>query len=206
MTTGGLNLSCGDLTSLNEITLDTNLKKLFLHLNQIKEIGRLSSLTNLQVLYLQNNQIKDIGGLSSLTNLQLLDLGNNQIKEIGGLSSLTNLQQLYLGYNQIEEIGGLSSLTNLQQLSLCANQIPNWGEKGNRLIIRNYDIQWKVVKPQFIRYCFTLAPLNLPVDILIMIYDVNSYPNHLYQKWVIGKTIKDAYQRKTGKMIFINKK
>jgi hypothetical protein len=85
---------------------------------------------------------------------------------------------------------------------LNGNQIPDYQEKTNRLLKRNKEIRWEVVKPQFIRYCFTLAPLNIPVDILIMIFDVNSYPNHLYQKWEIGKTIKDAYKR--IKMILIN--
>jgi hypothetical protein len=96
----------------------------------------------------------------------------------------------------------LYSLTNLRKLNLYHNPIPQYYEKVGRLLKMTYDISWKVVKLQFIRYCFTLAPLNLPVDILIMIYDVNSYPNHLYRKWKIGKIIKDAYQRKIEKMIF----
>jgi hypothetical protein len=168
-----LDLSFKHITSLNGIELDVNLHNLNLNDNGIEEIGGLSALTNLQELYLYNNQIKEIGGLSSLTNLKVLSSGCNQIKEIGGLYSLTNLQHLFLSNNQI----------------------PNWREKRDRLLQRNREIQWKVVKPQFIRYCFTLAPLNLPVDILIMIFDVNSYPNHLYKKWEIGKAIKDAYQK-----------
>jgi hypothetical protein len=190
-----LDLSLKDLTSLNGIELDINLQSLNLGDNDIEEIGVLSALTNLQKLVLQGNQIKEVGWLSSLTNLQMLNLSYNQIKEIGGLSSLTNLKVLNLGENKIKEIGGLSSLTNLQYLFLSNNQIPNWREKKDRLLQRNKEIQWKVVKPQFIRYCFTLAPLNLPVDILIMIFDVNSYPNHLYKKWEIGKTIKDEYNK-----------
>jgi Leucine-rich repeat (LRR) protein len=175
-----------------------------LQCNQIKEIGDLSSLTNLRFLYLNNNQIKEIGSLTSLTNLQELYLRDNRINEISGLSSLTNLRELSLGNNQIKEIGGLSSLTNLRLLNLHNNQIPDYQEKTNRLLIRNDEITWKVVKPQFIRYCFTLAPLNLPVDILIIIFDVNSYPNHLYQKWKIGKTIKDTYQKIYQNKIEIN--
>jgi hypothetical protein len=191
-----LNLTNNNITSLDGIELDNNLQELYLGYNKIKETGGLSSLTNLQVLYLHNNQIKEIGALSALTNLEQLYLDCNQIKEVGTLSSLTNLYLLDLFHNQIKEIGGLSSLTNLQYIHLGDNQMPDYQEKGNRLITRNYEIQWRMVKPQFIRYCFTLAPLNLPVDILIMIFDVNSYPNYLYQKWEIGKTIKDAYQRK----------
>jgi Leucine-rich repeat (LRR) protein len=168
-----LDLSFKHLTSLNGIKLDVNLHNINLHDNKLKEIGGLSALTNLQELYLSFNEIKEIGGLSSLTNLQVLSLGNNQIKEIGGLSSLTNLQHLFLN----------------------GNEIPDWREKRDSLLQRNIAIKWDVVKPKFIRYCFTLAPLNLPVDILIMIYDVNSYPNHLYKKWEIAKTIKDAYQK-----------
>jgi hypothetical protein len=154
----------------------------------------------LRELFLGYNEIKEIGGLSSLTNLHELYLQFNDIKEIRGLSSLTNLRTLDLHGNEIKEIGDLFSLTNLQDLSLKKNQIPDYREKEHKLLQRNRYIQWDVVKPQFIRYCFTLAPLNLPVDILIMIFDVNSYPNHLYQKWEIGKTIKDAYQRKIDSM------
>jgi hypothetical protein len=189
-----LQLSRRNLTSLDGIELDTDLKELYVFYNQIKEICALSSLNNLIILDLGKNQIKEIGGLSSLTNLRRLYLEYNQIKEIGGLSSLTNLQHLYLQGNQINEIGGLSSLTNLYGLYLTGNQIPDYQEKTDKLLQRNREISWLLVKPQFIRYCFTMAPLNLPVDILIMIFDVNSYPNHLFKKWEIGKTIKDAYQ------------
>jgi hypothetical protein len=83
---------------------------------------------------------------------------------------------------------------------LYNNHMPDYEEKTDIILQRNREIKWDVVKPKFIRYCFTLAPLNLPVDILIMIFDVNSYPNHLYQKWEIGKTIKDAYQLKMNFM------
>jgi Leucine-rich repeat (LRR) protein len=194
-----LDLTYKHITSLNGIILDKNLQKLYLGYNKINELRCLSSLTNLQELALYFNRIKDIGALSSLTNLQILKLNHNQIKEIGALSSLTNLRELDLVSNQIKEMGGLSSLTNLNYLFLSNNQIPDYEEKTDILLQRNREITWKVVKPQFIRYCFTLAPLNLPVDIVIMIFDVNSYPNHLYQKWAIAKTIKDAYQRKTNK-------
>jgi Leucine-rich repeat (LRR) protein len=209
------------ITSLNGIFLDDNLEKLYLGDNKIKEIDRLSSLINLHYLYMWNNEINDIKGLSSLTNLRELFLSYNQIKDITELSSLTNLQKLYLSHNKIKEICGLSSLTNLQlltldnnevkdienlntltnlqTLALFNNQIPDYDDKKIKLLQRNIEISWKVVKPQFIRYCFTLAPLNLPVDILIMIFDVNSYPNHLFKKWEIAKTIKDAYQRKIEK-------
>jgi hypothetical protein len=144
-----------------------------------------SSLTNLKELYLFNNKIKEIEGLSSLINLRFLDLSDNQITETSEIFRTTY------------------SLTNLLGLVLNHNPIPyNYQEKTYILSKRNREISWKVVKPQFIRYCFTLAPLNLPVDIVIMIFDVNSYPNHLYRKWKIGKTIKDAYQRKIEKMFF----
>jgi Leucine-rich repeat (LRR) protein len=160
---------------------------------------------DLKELHLQGNKIKEIGFLTSLTNLQRLYLGYNQIEDIGCLSSLTNLEELYLYYNQIKDIGVLSSLTNLRKLNLYYNKIPDHHKKSDALLKRNREISWEVVKPQFIRYCFTMAPLNLPVDILIMIFDVNSYPNHLFRKWEIGKTIKDAYQRKNEKKNEFNK-
>jgi Leucine-rich repeat (LRR) protein len=109
---------------------------------------------------------------------------------------------LNLSYGNLTSLDEIELDTNLQRLYLSGNQIPDWREKENKLLQRNREITWEVVKPQFIRYCFTLAPLNLPVDIVIMIYDVNSYPNHLYQKWEIGKIIKDAYQLKMNKNHF----
>jgi Leucine-rich repeat (LRR) protein len=198
-----LNLTQKQITSLDKLTLDTKFRSINLYCNQIDNIGALSSLTNLQMLDLGYNKIKDIGGLSSLTNLLTLFLDHNKITKIGGLASLTNLKDLRLMNNQIKDISELNTLTNLQSLGLYNNHIPDWEEKTDRLLQRNKDIQWDVVKPQFIQYCFTLAPLNLPVDIVIMIFDVNSYPNHLYKKWEIGKTIKDAYQRKIEKMNFL---
>jgi len=100
----------------------TNLRKLDLDNNQIKDISALKEFTNLTHLNLDNNQIKDISDLKQFPNLTSLGLNNNQIEDISDLKELTNLQYLGLGNNQIKDISALDNLLmNFTRLHLDNN-------------------------------------------------------------------------------------
>ncbi len=101
----------------------TNLTKLQLQWNNIKDITALSNMTDLENLNLLSNQIVDITPLSSLTSLRELSLKGNQISDITPLSNLTSLTQLVLDENEIVDITPLSNLTSLTHLDLDDNPI-----------------------------------------------------------------------------------
>ncbi|MDR2749642.1 MAG: leucine-rich repeat domain-containing protein [Clostridiales bacterium] len=74
---------------------------------QGSDLASLKLLTNLRVLYLGLNQASDISHLSGLSNLTNLYLDGNQISNIKPLSELRNLTALNVGYNQISDISPL---------------------------------------------------------------------------------------------------
>ncbi len=93
-----------NIANLNGIKRCTNLKKLYLHVNQVSDITPLNNLISLEVLELGKNQISDITPLGSLTKLKRLYLYDNQISDISPLANLTDLRVLYLsniGYRRL---------------------------------------------------------------------------------------------------------
>jgi internalin A len=124
----GLTTLCANnqgITDLTGLEWCTNLRALYLSLNQIGDISPLSGLTKLIALDLGSNQIGNISPVSGLTNLTKLNLNSNQIGNISPLSGLTNLTELELHSNQISNISPLSGLTSLTMLWLLSNQIGN---------------------------------------------------------------------------------
>src|SRR3989344_4608338 len=109
---------CG-LQSLNIMFIhskwnSSNILKLYLGNNQIKEIPSVGLTQSLQELYLYNNQIKEIPSVGLPQSLQILYLGNNQIKEIPSVGLPQSLQILYLYNNQIKEIPSVGLPQSLQ--------------------------------------------------------------------------------------------
>jgi len=66
----------------SRITELKQLKKLWLHSNNLKEIRHINQLPSLQELYLYDNQIEEIKGLENLPALTKIDLSDNQISEL----------------------------------------------------------------------------------------------------------------------------
>ena len=114
-----------NISDLEGMQYCTDLRELYLLINEIVDISPLSGLTNLRKLNLQDNQIVDISPLTGLTNLWMLFLHNNEIGDVSVLSSLTNLTSLFLSNNPIGDVSVLSSLTNLTSLGLSDNNIAN---------------------------------------------------------------------------------
>ena len=118
-----LDASTRNVIDLSGIEHCTNLQRLNLYGNQIRNIGPLSNLIELRELVLTDGGLRNIRPLSNLTKLQRLRLGSNSVSDISPLSGLTNLRELYLWGNRISIIGPLRNLTNLRELGLGGNQI-----------------------------------------------------------------------------------
>jgi hypothetical protein len=118
-----LDASTKNVIDLSGIEHCTNLQRLNLYGNQIRNIVPLSNLTELRELVLTDGGLRNIRPLSNLTKLQRLRLGSNFISDISPLSGLVNLRELYLWGNRISIIGPLRNLTNLRELGLGGNQI-----------------------------------------------------------------------------------
>ncbi|KAM5281792.1 leucine-rich repeat and coiled-coil domain-containing protein 1 isoform 2-T2 [Ctenodactylus gundi] len=113
--------SCGDvsfmdkgLQSISELSLDSTLRAINLHCNNISKINAIDHIWNLRHLDLSSNQISQIEGLSKLTKLCTLNLSCNLITRIEGLEALINLTRLNLSYNHISDVSGLIPLHGLK--------------------------------------------------------------------------------------------
>ncbi|XP_022410716.1 leucine-rich repeat and coiled-coil domain-containing protein 1 isoform X1 [Delphinapterus leucas] len=112
---------CGDLCfmdkglrSISELSLDSALRAINLHCNNISKIKAIDHIWNLQHLDLSSNQISQIEGLNTLTKLRTLNLSCNLITRIEGLKALTNLTRLNLSYNHINDLSGLMPLHGIK--------------------------------------------------------------------------------------------
>ncbi|BES93395.1 leucine rich repeat containing 48 [Nesidiocoris tenuis] len=109
--------------------LDSNkeldkIKELQLEFYDILRIDHLNMCTQLTKLSLSNNVIKEIGNLHKLINLVSLNLSFNRISKIKGLETLVNLEELSLFGNRITVVENLDSQTDsLRLLSLGGNRI-----------------------------------------------------------------------------------
>ncbi len=121
----GLYLNINEITDVSPLARLTNLEKLYISNSPITDVSPLAGLTNLTELGLHSNEITDVSPLAGLTNLKELRLNNNKIKDISPLAKLTNLRVLYLSYNQITDVSPLARLTNLTLLHLTGNPIPS---------------------------------------------------------------------------------
>ena len=98
-----------------------------LHLQgkRIRKIENLSLCTNLKVLYLYDNQIEEIQNLEFATIVQYLLLQNNKIKEIPHLP-MPSLRKLYLDENEIEYVSGLEECERLEELHVRDQRVPSY--------------------------------------------------------------------------------
>ena len=107
----------------NLVDLAPKANFLSLSFRVIGKIENIVGFSNLTKLCLDNNRIKDIVNLETLTNLRWLDLSFNRIHKIQGLKALTRLEDLSLYSNKITIIEGLEHCSSLQCLSLGNNRV-----------------------------------------------------------------------------------
>ncbi|KAG8451048.1 hypothetical protein GDO86_003362 [Hymenochirus boettgeri] len=115
--------------------LPRSLKELHLSSNQISRVqsNSLEGLENLTALYLHENQIQDVGGtLKGLKSLVHLDISNNHLRKLP--DSLPNsLEQIYLEYNHLSNVPVeyFKTYPNLQYVRISHNRLTNDGIPGN---------------------------------------------------------------------------
>ncbi|MCL2859054.1 MAG: leucine-rich repeat domain-containing protein [Oscillospiraceae bacterium] len=107
-----LNVSGGDIKSLNGIQYFKELKSLTLDRAHLTNIEPLKYLANLETLELNDNGIVDISPLSGLKALTSLCLGNNLIKDITPLGQLVNIRYLNLSGNRITDISVINNISD----------------------------------------------------------------------------------------------
>lgn len=120
-----------DLSNKNILLLDgleyaTDLEKLSLQFNDIRDISPLSSLKELKELNLAHNQIAIIEQIGELTNLERLNLGQNNIVNIVPLANLEKLEHLVLYHNRIKRISPIIDLKQLKYLDIRKNEISDY--------------------------------------------------------------------------------
>ncbi len=104
---------------------DMNLSTISLYANDLSDISPLRQVKTLRFLYLYNNNISDISPLAGQTELLSLSLQHNQIRDITPLAGLSRLEELYISNNLVEDLSPLKQLKNLTFLDACNNQITN---------------------------------------------------------------------------------
>ncbi len=120
-----LNLSNGELGSLDELGYLKDLEYLTLKKSNIVTINDLISLSSLRYLDLSNNDIINASVISHLTNLRYLALGNNNISNTSFLERLINLTDLNLKSNSLRSTDYFQKLSKLETLNLSDNHIGN---------------------------------------------------------------------------------
>jgi len=119
-----LNLQRNQLTDVPKgMEKLTQLKYLYLSINQLTDVKGLEKLTQLTFLTLGGNQLAEVKGLENLTQLEGLNLANNQLTDASALANLTQLTDLNLGENKLTDVKGLEKLTQLTRLYLSDNQL-----------------------------------------------------------------------------------
>ncbi|KAM4795431.1 fibromodulin [Rhinophrynus dorsalis] len=114
--------------------LPRSLRELYLSFNQINRIpaNTLEGLENLTALYLHDNQIQEVGGtLKGLKSLVHLDLSNNQLRRLPD-SLPDSLEQVYLEYNQLSSVPPeyFKAYPKLQYVRISHNRLTNDGVPG----------------------------------------------------------------------------
>ncbi|BBF41748.1 internalin-like protein [Lachnospiraceae bacterium KM106-2] len=108
----------GSLTKLTELVIIDRMGE-----STIANISCLKKLTQLEKLQIAGNNIKDLDPIKNLTQLKYLDLSNNRITDLSMLGNLINLEYLDLSDNSIEDVGVLKNMRHLKELNIKGNNI-----------------------------------------------------------------------------------
>jgi Leucine-rich repeat (LRR) protein len=110
-------------TSLEPLTVFSNLRKLVLFDAPTLVLSPLSELTKLTSLKLSQLPAIDYLPISGLNELEELDLSNTGIEELIALSKLTKLKKLNLSGTNIKSLKGLEPLVNLEELDVASTDL-----------------------------------------------------------------------------------
>lgn len=108
-------LERGNITSLEEIALLSNLNKLEVVMQQITDLSPLAGLP-LTELNLAGNRIADLSALSQVENLTKLNIDYNPVADLSPLSALYYLEDLNASNTLVEDVTPLKDLCYLRFL------------------------------------------------------------------------------------------
>ncbi|KAA0189524.1 hypothetical protein FBUS_08779, partial [Fasciolopsis buskii] len=125
-----LDVSCNKLKELNFISSNKALNTLIVYDNELFDLNDVSQISNLITLHAQYNRIKNIDtcfyNLSQLTDLRLDD---NELESVDtkALSQCKALNNIDLSYNMLDCVDFLSELPNLVTVNLSHNRLKSIG-------------------------------------------------------------------------------
>ena len=111
------------LSSIAGLQNVTELTKLDLHSNTVRNLEILSGMPQLRQLNLSHNAITDLSALSALKDLDRLDISFNAVTSLAPLASCIKLTQIEAGNNQITSLEGVAGLNLLTYLGVDYNQL-----------------------------------------------------------------------------------
>jgi hypothetical protein len=118
-----LSLDRVSFTSLEPLTIFSNLRKLTVFDSPTMILSPLRQLTKLTSLKLSQIPAIDYLPISGLVNLEELDLSNTGIEELIALSKLTNLKKLNLSGTNIKSLKGIEPLKKLEELDVASTDL-----------------------------------------------------------------------------------
>ncbi len=110
-------------TSLEPLTIFSNLRKLTVFDAPIMVLGPLRQLTKLTSLKLSQLPAIDYLPIAGLVDLEELDLSNTGIEELIALTKLTNLKKLNLSGTNIKSLKGIETLKKLEELDVASTDL-----------------------------------------------------------------------------------
>jgi len=111
--------------NVKEISVETlfKLKTFCADSSGIESLKGLEFATNLTKLNVSKNKLKDISVLSSLKKLKVFEAPYNKISSISVLSTLPELRRINIACNEIEDMSPIANLINLKSTVLKCNPI-----------------------------------------------------------------------------------
>lgn len=110
-------------TSLEPLTIFSNLRKLIVFDAPIMVLNPLRQLTKLTSLKLSQLPAINYLPIAGLVDLEELDLSNTGIEELIALTKLTNLKKLNLSGTNIKSLKGIETLKKLEDLDVASTDL-----------------------------------------------------------------------------------
>lgn len=118
-----LTLERVSFTSLEPLTIFSNLRKLTVFDSPTMILSPLRQLTKLTSLTLSQIPAIDYLPIAGLVDLEELDLSNTGIEDLIALSKLTNLKKLNLSGANIKSLKGINTLKKLEELDVASTDL-----------------------------------------------------------------------------------
>jgi hypothetical protein len=111
----------GNIQSLEDFALLTNLRELCLCNDPIESLDPIMSLKQLTLLDVSHDGLSDLRGLGALDQLTTLNLAHNSLSGLEGIEGLKALKTLNLAYTDLVSLETLKSLPSLETVYIDAS-------------------------------------------------------------------------------------